>query len=177
MPIESERRSLLLLIGLGGTAVLASYYLAFVWSPASVDRLWGGLPSDWRGFYTVNMWLAAIGFFPMTWLLGWKTPLDAFADWTGFRWRTMSFAYTAILVPSALWLPLTALYIENPSPFLWIAIRLVLFLVGGGASVLGAMLVRRARRGPGLAWWAVISFFFFWLQTMVLDALIWPVYF
>ena len=175
--MESRRRSLLLLIAIGGTAVLASYALAFVWSPASADALWGDLPQEWHGFYTVNMWLAAIGFFPVTFVLGWKTPLDAFATWAGASWSTMMRAYAAILIPSALWLPLTALHVEDPSPLLWIAIRIVLFLVGGGASVLGYMLIRRARRGPALVWAAVASFFFFWLQTMVLDALVWPVYF
>ena len=34
-----------------------------------------------------------------------------------------------------------------------------------------------ATRGPAIAWLAVVAFFFFWLQTMVLDALVWPHYY
>ena len=43
--------------------------------------------------------------------------------------------------------------------------------------MLGGMLIRLAIRGPATAWLAVIAFFFFWLQTMVLDALVWPHYY
>jgi hypothetical protein len=39
------------------------------------------------------------------------------------------------------------------------------------------MLIRLVRRGPAIAWLAVVAFFFFWLQTMVLDALVWPHYY
>lgn len=172
--MDPRRRSLLLLIGLGGSAVLGSYVLAFVVEPGIREGLWGGVPESLRGFYTVNMLLAAASFFPATWLLGFATPLDAFDDWAGLSFEALLGAYTAILVPSALWLPLTALYIQSPGTLLWWAIRLDLFAVGLGASVLGAMLIRRAARGPALAWGAVVAFFFFWLQTMVLDAIVWP---
>ena len=114
---------------------------------------------------------------PATFLLAFKTPLEDFRNQTGVSWQGLVGAYTAILIPSALWLPLLALYGQAPSAPLWLAIRGVLFLVGGGASVVAYMLVRRAGEGPALAWGAVAMFFFFWLQTMVLDALIWPAYY
>ena len=70
------RRSLLWLIAIGGSAVLASYLL--VLDPAVGGRLWGGLPEGRiRDLYTVNMLLAAIGFFPATWLLAFSTPASA----------------------------------------------------------------------------------------------------
>lgn len=175
--MEAQRRSLLLLIAIGGAAVLGSYVLAFVYSPAIRAGLWGGIPESWKGFYTVNMLLAATAFFPATLLLGFKTPLDDFRDQAGLSFNALLGAYAAILVPSALWLPLTALYIQAPSPVLWISIRIVLFLVGAGATVVAYMLTRRAAHGPTLAWGAVLLFFFFWLQTMVLDAILWPAYF
>ncbi len=117
---------------------------------------------------------AAAGFFPATWLLGFHTPPDALERLTGLRFEAMFGAYAAILMPSALWLPLTALYLETPSTLLWIAIRGVLFAVGLSASLLAWMLLRRALHGPPLAWGAVLGFAFFWLQTMVLDAVVWP---
>jgi hypothetical protein len=173
----APRRSLLILIGLGGSAVLGSYVLAFAYEPGIRSGLWGGIPDSLRGLYTVNMLLAAAGFFPMTFLLGWKTPLDRFAAATGRSFHAMLGGYAAILIPSALWLPLTALYIQDPTPPLWWAIRIVLFAVGLGATLLGVMAIRRARQGPKLAWLAVVSFFPFWLQTMVLDAIVWPAYY
>jgi len=172
--MDGQRRSLLLLIAIGGIAVLGSYVLAFVGTPALRSGLWGGLPESLKGGYTVNMFLAAFGFFPVTFVLGFKTPLGEFRRQTGLSWEVMLGAYAAILLPSALWLPLTALYIEDPSTLLWIAIRVVLLAVGLGASTLGWMLIRRARHGPSLAWGAVVAFFPFWLQTMVLDAIVWP---
>ena len=175
--MAGQRRSLLLLIAIGGTAVLGSYVLALVGTPALRSGLWGGLPESLKGGYTVNMFLAAFGFFPATFLLGFKTPLGEFERLTGLSFEAMLGAYAAILMPSAMWLPLTAVYIEDPSTLVWIAIRVVLFTVGLGATGLAYMLIRRATHGPALAWGAVVAFFPFWLQTMVLDAIVWPWYY
>ncbi len=172
--MNPQRRSLLLLILIGGSGVLGSYVLAFAYQPAIRSGLWGGIPESLQAFYTVNMLLAAVGFFPTTYLLGVKTPLGRFAVQTGLSFDAMIGAYATILLPSALWLPLTAFYIQNPSTALWYAIRLDLLIVGAGATGLGYMVVRRATHGPLLAWGAVVTFFFFWLQTLVLDALVWP---
>ena len=60
------RRSLLLMIAFGGTAVLGSYVLALVGEPSLQSGLWGGLPESLKGMYTVNMFLAAGAFFPAT---------------------------------------------------------------------------------------------------------------
>jgi hypothetical protein len=142
------------------------------------DRLWGGIPEGFvRDLYAVNMLLAAFGFFPATHRLAFATPAHALKARTGIGFQGMFVAYAAILMASALWLPLTAVYVGNPSAALWILIRLVLLIVGGGATVLGVMLVRIARRGPAATWLAVVAFVFFWLQTMVLDALVWPYYY
>lgn len=174
--MPSQRRSLLLLIGVGGAAVLGSYALVF--DPDVQAGIWGGVPESLRGFYTVNMLLAAASFFPATYLLGFATPLDGgFAERTGFSFEALLGAYALILMPSAAWLPLTALYIESPAAWLWILIRLDLLLVGLGATLVAVMLIRRATHGPALAWGAVVAFFFFWLQTMVLDAIVWPWYY
>ncbi len=176
--MDPNRRWLLLLIGIGGTAVLASYVLAFAYEPAIRGALWGDLPEGIvRRIYTVNMLLAAASFFPATSVLGFATPLDSFRERTGLPFRALLAAYAAILIPSAAWLPLTALYIQSPTPLLWWAIRIDLLAVGIGASVVGWMLIRRARGGALGSQLAAGLFFFFWLQTMVLDALVWPAFF
>jgi len=176
--MDPNRRRLLLLIGIGGTAVLASYVLAFAYEPAIRSALWGDLPQGTvRRIYTVNMLLAAASFFPATILLGFATPLDSFRPMTGLPFRALLAAYAAILIPSAAWLPLTALYLQSPAPPLWWVIRLDLLAVGIGASVVGWMLIRRARDGGPGSRLAAAFFFFFWLQTMVLDAVVWPAFF
>ena len=170
------RRSLVRLIAIGGSAVLASYLLAL--DPAIGGSLWGGIPEGpVRDLYTINMFLAAAGFFPATWLLVFATPASALPERTGSGFPALFVLYAAILMASALWLPLTALYVSAPSTPVWILVRLVLLVVGGAATLLGAMLIRLARRGPASAWLPVGAFFFFWLQTMVLDALVWPHYY
>ena len=173
--MNERRRALLLLIAIGGSAVLGSYLLVF--DPDVQAGIWGGVPESLKGFYTVNMLLAAASFFPATYLLAWQTDLGDFARETGWPFEALIGAYAAILLPSAAWLPLTALYLRAPSTPLWLLIRVDLLAVGLGATAVAIMLIRRARRGPGLAWAAVAAFFFFWLQTMVLDALVWPWYY
>lgn len=175
--MNGPQRILLTLIAFGGTAVLGSYVPAFSNNPELVAALWGGVPESLRVFYTPNMLLAAASFFPATYVLGFATPLGDFRAYTGFSFGALLAAYCAILFPSALWLPLTALYIENPTPLLWWAVRIDLLLVGVGASALFWMLIQRARRGPGWIWVAAAVFSFFWIQTAVLDALIWPAFF
>lgn len=172
----ANRRKLLQLIAIGGSAVLASYLLAL--DPAVGSSLWGGIPEGWiRDLYTVNMLLAALGFFAATHRLVFATPAHALKEQTGVGFQVLFMTYTAILMASALWLPLTALYVKSPAWPLWLLIRLVLLIVGVAASVLAMMLARLARKGPATAWLAVFAFFFFWLQTMVLDALVWPYYY
>ncbi len=172
--MDARRRNLLLLIAIGGTAVLASYVPAFFGNPELAEALWGGVPDSLRVFYGPNMLLAAASFFPATWALGFATSLDGFREQTGLSFRMLLAAYALILIPSALWLPLTALYIDSPSSPLWWSVRIDLFAVGLGATILLYMLIRRAQRGPAWIWGAAIFFVFFWLQTAVLDALIWP---
>ena len=180
MPTAPEdlagRRALLQLIAIGGSAVLASYLL--VLDPAVGANLWGGIPEGRiRDLYTANMLLAAIGFFPASYWLVFATPASALKSRTGVGFQAMFLAYAALLMASALWLPLTALYGSNPAWPLWLLIRLVLLIVGIAASQLAMMLARLARSGPATTWLAVGAFFFFWLQTMVLDALVWPYYY
>ena len=175
--MNTQQRNLLVLIAIGGTSVLASYVPAFTNNPELVAALWGGVPESLRAYYGPNMLLAAASFFPATLVLGFKTPADSFKEYTGLSFSALLAAYAAILIPSALWLPLTAAYIESPSGALWVAIRIDLILVALGATALLYMLIQRARKGPGWIWAAAGFFVFFWIQTAVLDATIWPSYY
>lgn len=176
--LDVAQRRLALLIGIGGSAVLASYLLVFVYEPEIRGALWGGIPEGaMRSFYSVNMLLAAASFFPATWLLGFSVPADAFREHVGLPFPLLFAAYAAILIPSAAWLPLTAAYLRIPSPALWWTIRVDLLAVGFGASLLAWMLIRRMGSASAAARVGAASFFFFWLQTLVLDALVWPAFF
>lgn len=171
------RKPLILLNVVGGLAVLGSYALAFAYSPAVREGLWGGVPASLQPLYTTNMLLAAAGYFPFTWLFAFGAPAYPAAQEAGHD-RTMLAVYALVLVPSALWLPLTAWLIEAPSAWLFVVVRLVLFAVGAGAL---AILVRTAQhglgRGTAAGWLPFAGALPFFLQTGVLDALVWPAFY
>lgn len=175
--MDRESRRLVALNVAGGIAVLASYAWGLGSSPALRTGLWGGVPESLRGVYTVNMLLAAAGYFPFAWLLFFRTSRERLRAEAGVGPSVVLALFALVLIPSALWLPLTARMIEAPSDALWAAIRGVLFAVGAGSTGLLVLLARIARaRGGALAWAALLGAIPFWTQTAILDALVWPAY-
>jgi hypothetical protein len=175
--VHPQQRSLLRLNVVGGTAVLASYALAFALSPALRAGLWGGVPDALRPLYTACMLLAAVGYFPFTALLVFATPPDRPLV-GGHPYRLLHLLYALILLPSAAWLPLTAAMLHAPDPLLWLAIRADLLGVALGST--GLLLVlgdQLRRRSDVLAWLALVGSVPFWVQTAILDALVWPAFF
>ena len=174
--MHPEQKRLAALHAAGGLLVLGSYFLAFSGSPELRAGLWGGVPESLRPVYTVNMLLAAAGYFPFTLLLVFATrPEDGLPG--GRSYRLLHGLYALILLPSALWLPLTARMLAAPSAGLWAAIRIDLALVGLGATGLLFLLWAIARqRRDALGWAAFAGILPFWLQTAVLDAIVWPAF-
>jgi hypothetical protein len=124
------------------------------------------------------MFLAAAGFFPMTWALGLRGDPASIRFLGGRGFGTLFPLYGLVLVPSALWLPLTFVFADSPSTFMWWAVRVDLLLVGIGAvGLLAAVLTVRPRPHPALHVLAVVGALAFTLQTAVLDALVWPAYY
>ena len=92
--------------------------------------------------------------------------------------RSLAGAFAAILLPSAAWLPLTYAMLARPSPWLWVAILGVLATVGLASLWLLAFLVRmQPHPGARSRRVALVGAGFFALQTAVLDAVVWPLYF
>jgi hypothetical protein len=172
------QRRLIWLNVLGGIAVLGSYAHGFVAHAANVGEVWGGVPDALRPLYTVSMFAAAAGYFAFTFFILFRldpreTRISERVGYAGFVWL-----YALILLPSALWMPLTFAMLEAPDAWLWAAIRLVLAAVGVGS--LGLVLAIRSARpahagaARGLALAGALAFTF---QTAVLDALVWPAFF
>jgi hypothetical protein len=83
-----------------------------------------------------------------------------------------------ILLPSALWLPLTTAMVQQPSNLLWLGIRGVLALVGlGSVGLLLALLLLRPRQPAAAYWLAVAGNVAFCFQTAVLDLFVWTTLF
>jgi quinol-cytochrome oxidoreductase complex cytochrome b subunit len=97
-------------------------------------------------------------------------------------WPLYLALYALILLPSALWLPLTFAYldaesVDAQSAPLWWAVQGVLFLVAiGSLGLVAALVVHPPRRAT--LWWAlaILGAIAFAFQTVVLDALVWPAY-
>lgn len=169
--MTSDKRTLIALNVVGGIAVLGSYAWGALGQPAAMDALWGGVPESARGIYTVNMFLSAFGYMLFT-------PYIVFRWLDGARTSLVAAAYAAILIPSALWLPLTAWLVASPGAAVWWLVRLDLALVALGSAGLLVMLLRSGadRRMKGHAF-AVLGLLPFCLQTVVLDAIVWPLYY
>lgn len=158
---------------IGGICVLSSYVYGI--RAGNAAALWGGVPESWRGFYTVSMLTAAAGYFPFTWFFLRCVDYDRAQVAGVSAYAFVALSYALILLPSSLWLPLTAHMVRSPSDTLWWMIRADLFLVAIGSLglVLAAATVQPAT-SQAMRVAALIGLAFFCLQTVVLDALIWP---
>jgi hypothetical protein len=158
--------------------VLGSYVHGLAANPLTRGALWGELPEALRPFYTLNMFLAAAGYFAFSSFVFRRLDPERTRIAGGFGFGAFTLLYALILLPSALWLPLTFEMIEAPSGALWLAIRVTLALVGlGSLGLLAAVASAVPHEAPGARRIALVGASFFSLQTAVLDALVWPVYF
>jgi hypothetical protein len=175
MSMKPGARSLIVLNLFGGAAVLASYVLGL--GGASGEALWGGVPESLRPLYTVNMFLAAGGYFLFTPYILLRLDPESTRVFGRFGYGFFHVAYALVLIPSALWLPLTASMVEQPTLAMWVCVRLDLMLVALGVVGLLAGLVRLGPKAPRGRGWALLGLLPFALQTVVLDALVWPAFF
>jgi hypothetical protein len=166
------------LVLLGGVAVIGSYAYSLSIDPATRAGLWGGVPQSLLPVYTASMALAAAGFFAYTYYLLVHVDPDKALIAGRLQYSLFHGLYALILVPSALWLPLTSAMVQHPSSILWLGIRLVLALVGLGSVALLWALLRLRPRQPSAAYWlAVAGAAAFCIQTAVLDLFVWTAFF
>ena len=176
--MHAQRRWMLAINLLGGIAVLGSYAIGLVTHPGAGGALWGGVPDSLRPLYTTGMLLAALGYFAFSYFLLFRLDPSRTRIGGRFRFGLFNILLAGMLVPSALWMPLTIRMVQQPDPGLWVAIRLVLALVGLAAVGLVLALLWLRPRQPRWSYWAAVAgAALFALHTGVLDALIWPAFF
>jgi hypothetical protein len=176
--MHPQRRRLAWINVLGGTAVLGSYWHGLATHPATRGEIWGNVPDALRPAYTVSMLLAAAGYFAFTYVFFFRINPDTDRVGRSLGFGMINALYAGILIPSALWLPLTFAMIESPGGLLWFTIRLVLVLVGLSSVGLLFSLLRLRPRPRGWAFvLGVAGCTAFCVQTAVLDALVWPAFF
>jgi hypothetical protein len=173
--MDTSKRSLIALNVIGGAAVLLSYVVGL--RAVSGDVLWGGVPESIRWIYTLNMFLAAGGYFFFTWYIVFKLDAETTRVTGRFGYGLFILLYALVLVPSALWIPLTANVAEQPGLGAWAAVRIDLLLAGIGSLGLVAGLLALGSHAPRGRGWAIAGLVPFCLQTAVLDALVWPAFY
>ena len=169
---------LLLMNVVGGVAVVGSYVLWLRGSPGGANALWGGVPARLRPVYTASMILSAIGYLAVFYYLHFKPVPDEaeIGGGLGFVWFIP--IVVLMLFPSALWMPLSSLYVNRPSTGTWIAVRAVLFVVGLASIALAwALLTLKANGGDAAYWVAAVGSCYFAFHTFVLDAVLWAALF
>jgi len=162
----------------GGAAVVGSYIHGLSSHPDMREALWGTIPDELKTVYTVNMVLAAAGYFFFSYYYVVRTDADHVRFGEHFGFDLINALYALILVASALWMPLTFAYLESPSPFLWVVVRADLFGVAVGSIGLIAAFFAMKPRAKGVAGvLALVGLLVFALQTAFLDALVWTQFF
>ena len=151
---------------LGGPAVLGSYVYGFAHWPDAVSAMWGGVPQAIRPLYTSWMFVAATGYLVFT-ALFFSRPEPP---------PRVNLFYALVLVGSALWMPATRLHLDGALPFAWV--WLDLFGVALGSLGLLTSVAALAPRPPGwLRGLALAGAAGFCVQTVGLDAIVWPLLF
>lgn len=172
--MDKRKQLLWITILVGGTAVLASYVVGPLSAPDPAALLWGGVPETVRPFYVIGMLLGAAGYFAFTYFLLFRLAPETSRIAGRFGFGLFNLLYAAILLPSALWMPLTLLTVSQSSPALLWLVRLDLWVVAvASLGLLGALLALEPRQPRWAYRLAVAGSIFFCLQTVVLDAMVW----
>jgi hypothetical protein len=169
---------LLIINVIGGAAVIGSYIFGLSGQTGGANVLWGGVSANIRPVYTVSMILSALGYFAFLYYIFFR--LDpAQTSIAGISGFTLFYViFLLILIPSAFWMPLTNVYVGNPSTGMWVWIRIVLALVGLASIALLWALLTLQGKVPGVSYWlAVVGSGYFAFHTAILDAVVWAALF
>lgn len=175
--MHPQKKTWLAINAVGGVAVLGSYVHGLLTHPDTRNELWGSIPPDLQAVYGVTMWLAAGGYFFFSYYFLVRTEADE-VRFGRFGFGLINALYALIMIASAAWMPLTFVYLDQPSSALWLAVRIDLLGVGIGSIGLIVALFTMKPRAEGLtAVLALLGLLFFAVQTAFLDPLVWPQFF
>jgi hypothetical protein len=172
--LVAQQVILLVINIVGGIAVIGSYIFGINAQSGGANVLWGGVPVGIRPVYTVSMVLSAIGYFAFLYFIFFKLTPDEVTIANRFGFWLFYVIFLLILIPSALWMPLTNLYVGNPGMGLKFIVRTVLVIVGLASIALVWALLTLQTRTPAVPYWlAVAGSGYFAFHTMILDGIIW----
>lgn len=178
LAMHPQRRAMLWINLLGGFAVIGSYAHGLLTHPLTRGDAWGDVPAALVPLYTVNMLLAAVGYFLFTHFVFFRLDPERSRIAGRFGFGAFNVLYVLILIPAALWMPLTFAMLDDPGAGLWIAIRGVLAITGlASMGLFLSIATVRPHEAPRSRRVALVGCAAFCLQTAILDALVWPIYF
>ncbi|HEY32444.1 MAG TPA: hypothetical protein G4O10_05000 [Dehalococcoidia bacterium] len=176
--METQQIILLVINIIGGVAVICSYIFGIRAQSGGANALWGGVPENIRPLYGVSMILSALGYFAFLYFVLFQLVPDEVQIAGRFGFSLFCAIFLVMLIPSAIWMPLTNVYVGSPSTILWIGVRTVLALVGLASIALVWALASLQTGGTGISYWlAVVGSGYFAFHTAILDAIIWAALF
>lgn len=154
--MATQQIILLIINIIGGAAAIGSYIFGLKAQSGGANVLWGGVPESIRLIYGISMILAALGYFAFIYYIFFRLIPSEVTIAGVFNFSLFYAIFLLILIPSALWMPLTNLYVSNPSIGTWIWIRTVLALVGMASIALLLSLLSLETKVPGISYWLAI---------------------
>ncbi|UCB44133.1 MAG: hypothetical protein JSV77_05755 [Dehalococcoidales bacterium] len=176
--METQHIILLIINIVGGIAVIGSYIVGIKTQPGGANALWGGVPPNVRPVYGVSMVLSALGYFAFLYFILFEIVPDEVLIGGRFDFSVFYVIFLVILLPSALWMPLTNVYIGNHRTGIKIGVRIILALVGLASIALVWSILSLETRTPNVPYWlAVAGSSYFAFHTAILDGIIWSILF
>jgi len=118
--MHSQKKLMAAVNLLGGPAVLGSYvWGASSWSSETIGKLWGEVPIAVQPYYTSWMFVAATGYLLFVSFLFVRVDAQRARVAGRYGFGLFNVLLVLILVPSAIWMPLTLHHIEAPDPTIW----------------------------------------------------------
>ena len=152
-----------------GAILLFSYFYLGTQNKGVVEKLWGNIKGNIRTFYTVSIFVAAIGYLYMVYFLGFEVKNNNSII------NKLLIHQIVIIVFSMLWMPLSIKYLSNKNTLLKILIILVLFIVGI-AALANTITLRNLEVSKKLITkknWAIAGSAYLFFQTFIMDFLSW----
>lgn len=172
--MATQQIILLVINVIGGAAVIGSYIIGLNAQSDGANVLWGGVSQNVRPIYFVSMILSALGYFAFIYYILFRLEPDQVSIGGRFGFTLFYAIFILMLVPSAFWMPLTNVYVGNPTTGTWIWVRIVLAVVGLASIALFWSLLSLQAKAPGVSYWlAVAGSGYFAFHTAILDAIVW----
>ncbi|MGY8701848.1 MAG: hypothetical protein ACKVHH_03965 [Candidatus Poseidoniales archaeon] len=178
--MEISREILRMTVYIFGTLVLASYVFG-ISRMDDPNQLWGGIPESWRPLNIACMFVAATGFLIMWWffLYRWDAAAVEMVQWpwgngVGGGNTRLFIALLLFLIPSILWLELTAYHVRSDYNWTkWLVIgNLLLVCIGNILLGLFALGAHQQNVQSGTIW-PLFGAVMLAIQVIINDGILW----